>query len=126
MLKYAKITNEETKQVSVGLGTNTDFYKSIGMSETDVEQAYNGSWYLVGYVPEKPQEEKEKEVRNVRNHYLEKYVDPYQMVIRWNNLTEENQNNIINYRQYLLDYTLSSDKWFEQNPMTYDEWLLTI
>lgn len=71
-------------------------------------------------------EEKEKDVRNVRNHYLEKYVDPYQMVIRWNNLTEENQNNIINYRQYLLDYTISSDKWFEQNPMTYDAWLLTI
>ena len=126
MLKYAKIENEETKQVSVGLGTNTDFYKSIGMSEMNVEQAYNGSWYLVGYVPEKPQEEKEKDVRNVRNHYLEEYVDPYQMVIRWNTLTEENQNNIINYRQYLLDYTLSSDKWFEQNPMTYDEWLLTI
>lgn len=123
MLKFAKITNEETKQVSVGLGTNTDFYKSIGMSEMDVEEAYNGSWYIAGYTPEKLQEEKEEEIRNIRNQYLEKYVDPYQMVIRWNTLTEENQNNIINYRQYLLDYTTSSDKWFEQNPLTYNEWL---
>lgn len=122
MLKYAKVVNEETKQCSVGLGTNTDFYKSIGMVEMDVEKAWDGSWYLAGYCPEKSQEEKEKDVRNVRNHYLEKYVDPYQMVIRWNTLTEENQNNIINYRQYLLDYTTSSDKWFEQNPLTYDEW----
>lgn len=54
MLKYAKIENEETKQCSVGLGTNTDFYKSIGMVEMEVEQAYNGQWYLAGYCPVKP------------------------------------------------------------------------
>ena len=54
MKKYAKITNEETKECSVGLGTNTDFYKSIGMTEMDVEQAYNGAWYVEGYAPEKP------------------------------------------------------------------------
>lgn len=56
MLKYAKITNEETKECSVGTGTNTEFYKLIGMVEMDVEQAYDGSWYLAGYAPEKPQE----------------------------------------------------------------------
>lgn len=105
MLKYAQITNEETKQCDVGLGnpdeifseelipakihtetipaeydeegnvvkeeeqievtdeeeylktiTIGDWYKSIGMEEMDVEEAYDGSWYLVGYVPEKPQE----------------------------------------------------------------------
>lgn len=54
MLKYAKITNEETKECSVGVGTNSDFYKSIGMTEMDVEQAYNGNWYVAGYAPEKP------------------------------------------------------------------------
>lgn len=126
MKKYAIITNEQTKSVAIGEKGSVEFFKSIGMTEMDIEQAYNGSWYLAGYCPEKPQEEKEKDVRNVRNQYLEKYVDPYQMVIRWNTLKEENQNNIINYRQYLLDYTTSSDNWFEQNPLTYDEWLLTI
>ena len=55
MKKYAKIINEETKQCDVGLGTNAEFYKSIGMVETDVEQAYNGNWYLAKYVPEKPE-----------------------------------------------------------------------
>ena len=53
MKKYAKIINEETKQCEVGLGTNTDFYKSIGMVEMEVEEAYNGSWYVKGYAPVK-------------------------------------------------------------------------
>ena len=54
---YAKIINEETKQCEVGLGTNSAFYQSIGMTEMEVEQAYNGSWYLQGCAPEKPQAE---------------------------------------------------------------------
>jgi hypothetical protein len=54
MKKYAKITNEKTKQVEVGTGTNEAFYQSIGMEKMDVEQAYNGDWYLLGYAPEKP------------------------------------------------------------------------
>ena len=37
MFKYAKITNEKTKQCEVGLGTNIAFYKKIGMTELDVE-----------------------------------------------------------------------------------------
>ncbi|MBO5997281.1 MAG: hypothetical protein J6P93_02005 [Alphaproteobacteria bacterium] len=55
MKKYAKIMNEETKECNVGLGTNDKFYKSIGMTNMDVEQAYNGQWYLTGYAPEKPE-----------------------------------------------------------------------
>lgn len=53
MKKYAKIENKETKECSIGLGTNTTFYKSIGMTEMEVEQAYNGCWYLEGYAPQK-------------------------------------------------------------------------
>ncbi|HSQ98090.1 MAG TPA: hypothetical protein VLL98_05245 [Rickettsiales bacterium] len=56
MKKYAKVINETTKQCNVGLGTNEKYYKSLDMTEQNVEQAYNGSWYLEGYVPEKPQE----------------------------------------------------------------------
>lgn len=55
MLKYAKIINEETKEVQIGVGVNDDYYASIGMTEMDVEQAYNGSWYLKGYTPQKPE-----------------------------------------------------------------------
>lgn len=59
---YAKIINEETKLCDVGLGTNTEFYKSIGMTEMEVEQAYNGSWYLKGYAPAKPEPTIEEQV----------------------------------------------------------------
>ena len=52
MKKYAKIINEETKEVSIGTGTNSAFYQSIGMTEMEVEEAYNGSWYVKGYAPE--------------------------------------------------------------------------
>lgn len=54
MIKYAKVINYETKLCEVSTGTNKEFYKSIGMVEMDVEQAYNGQWYLSGYAPEKP------------------------------------------------------------------------
>lgn len=54
MKKYAKIINEETKACEVGLGTNSAFYQSIGMVEMEVEQAYNGAWYLLGYAPPAP------------------------------------------------------------------------
>ena len=56
MKLYCKIVNEETKAVQVGTGNNIDFYKSMGFIEEEVEQAYNGAWYIKGYVPKKPKE----------------------------------------------------------------------
>lgn len=61
MIKYAKLVNEETKEVEVGLGSNEQFYKSIGMTPMDVEQAYTGVWYLKGYAPVKPHNQEIKE-----------------------------------------------------------------
>ena len=62
MKKYAKIVNEETGLCEVGAGTNTSFYASIGMTEMEVEQAYNGQWYLKGYAPAKPEPTLEEQV----------------------------------------------------------------
>lgn len=118
---YAKIENEETKVCSVGVGTDEKFYRSIGMSEMEVEKAYDGSWYLKGYAPEKPKEVKEQEVRAIRNSYLEKYVDPKQLVLVWNSLTGDEQKEYMDYRQYLLDYP-ETEGWYEHNPMTFEEW----
>lgn len=70
MLKYAKITNEETKECQVGTGTNSDFYKSIGMTKMDVEQAYNGAWYLSGYAPAEPEKTKEEISETRRKLYI--------------------------------------------------------
>lgn len=55
MKRYAQIVDEELGSVIVGTGTNYDYYESIGMEEMEVEQAYNGAWYVMGYAPEKPQ-----------------------------------------------------------------------
>ena len=51
---YGKVINQETKQCEVAFGDNIKLYKSIGMSPIDCEQAYDGQWYLKGYVPAKP------------------------------------------------------------------------
>lgn len=52
MLKYAKIIDPENGICVVGIGTDNDFYKSIGMELLDVDQDANGVWYLSGKVPE--------------------------------------------------------------------------
>lgn len=60
MIKYAKIINETTKECSVAEGNDINFYRSIGMTEQDVEQSEkNGGWYLQGYAPHYTPEEKE-------------------------------------------------------------------
>lgn len=62
MIKYAKLINEETCLCEVGLGTNTDFYKSIGMTQIDVKQSdIDNNWYLTEKCPIKTEEQKQQE-----------------------------------------------------------------
>ena len=70
---YAKIINQETKQCDVGVGTNIEFYKSIGMTEMDVEQAYNGQWYVKGYAPEPSAPTKEEQEQARANAYASEF-----------------------------------------------------
>jgi len=65
MLMYAKILNEETKEVSVGDGTNADFYEKIGMTLQEVEATRDGRYYLAGYLPEEetPQTDEAEEAQ---------------------------------------------------------------
>lgn len=118
MLYYAKIKNENTKECFV---PNQIKAKNDGWEQLDLDVGYDGKFYLKGYTPQKSDEEKQKEIREIRNQYLVKYVDPYQLVIRWNTLSEEEQTIIINYRQYLLDYT-KRENWWKYNPKTFEEW----
>lgn len=74
MIKYAKVTNKETKQCNVGVGTNNAFYQSIGMTEMDVEQAYDGVWYLKGYAPVAPAPTRE-EIEKARIAYRHEHID---------------------------------------------------
>lgn len=54
MLMFSKVINEETKEVQVGFGDNKKYFESLGMTEQDVEQAWDGNWYLTGFAPVKP------------------------------------------------------------------------
>ena len=88
MKKYAKVINEETKLCEVGDGTSFAFYQSIGMTEQEVELGYNGSWYVAGYAPAKPEPTKEEQQKARAEAYrLEK--DPITCQI--NSLRDEEQ-----------------------------------
>ena len=86
--------------------------------EEDVEQAENGDWYLAGYVPEPLVEEMQSKVRAIRDTYLQHY-DFTQLPDA--PFTEEEKAKYADYRQYLRDYT-TLPNWWEQNPMTFEEW----
>ena len=45
---FAKIVDKKTGQLIVGTGTNSEFYKSLGMTLMDVEQHKDGNWYIPG------------------------------------------------------------------------------
>ena len=73
MKKYAIIIDEETKACQVGLGDNVEFYQSLGFEEMEVEQAWNGDWYILGYAPKKPLEAyKQEKLNDLRTLKYEK------------------------------------------------------
>lgn len=83
----------------------------------------NPDTWVIEAMPEPTLEELQTKVRAVRNSYLEKYVDPKQLVLVWDGLSIDDRNTYAEYRKYLLDYT-KSEEWWLANPMTLDEWLL--
>lgn len=67
MIKYAKVINEQTGLCDVGIGTNSKFYKSIGMNEQDVSQSdIDGKWYLSDKCPMKSDEDKLAEAKQAK------------------------------------------------------------
>lgn len=64
MQLYAKIINTTTGGCTVGLGDDVEYYKSLGMTVLDVEEAEDGGWYLKGYVPEPSAEYKANKLFN--------------------------------------------------------------
>jgi len=69
MIKYAKIVDQQTKQCDVGIGNDYDFYISAGFTQLDVEEAYDGKWYLTGYAPTKPEPTLEEQLIKLEQQY---------------------------------------------------------
>ena len=106
---YAKIINEETKRCEVGIGTNTAFYESIGMADMDVEQGYDGAWYVKGYAPSKPMDVLAQEKRAERDAAINSIlwrVERYSQQKQLGIATTDSENEyvkILQYIQYLRD-----------------------
>lgn len=67
-------------------------------------------------------ENKQKSVRAVREQYFSEYVDWYQAKsLLWEEMTEEEKQDIADYRKYLMDYT-KEEYWWEKNPLNFEEW----
>lgn len=62
---FAKIVNQQTKEVQVVQGAK--LAQILGAVEMDVEQAYNGAWYVKGYAPSKPEPTIEQKVQALEN-----------------------------------------------------------
>lgn len=59
MKKYVKIIDNLKKTCIVGMGKDFEYYKCQGYIQKEVEQSdLDGNWYLKGYAPTKPQEQK--------------------------------------------------------------------
>lgn len=70
MEKYAKVLDIETNEVSVAVGSrHPDDYTLM-----EVEEAFDGRWYVKGYAPEKPQPTAD-EIKELRKQYRRKYMD---------------------------------------------------
>ena len=74
MEKYAKIIDNETKEVQIGVGVDNTYYREIGMRKMDIEQSYNGNWYVAGYAPKKPAPTHE-DIRIERVAYRNAHID---------------------------------------------------
>lgn len=76
MIKYAKVINQETGLCEVGIGTNADYYKTIGMSELDVSiSEKDNQWYLSVLCPHyTPEEKEEMEKERIGNLQITKRV----------------------------------------------------
>ena len=66
MKKYAIFENKEIKQVNIVEGKLISLLHAELM---DVEQAYNGNWYLVGYAPTKPEPTLQERLEQLEQEY---------------------------------------------------------
>jgi len=107
MLKYAKIVNEETKEVSVALGS----YVPDGFTEMDVEEAYNGVWYIKNYAPQPSIEYQNEQIRQQRQTRYVVESDPLRL--DYDEALAREQDNA---EQLKHEWLASKDKIREELP----------
>lgn len=76
--QYAKIIDDQTKELQIGVGCDVAYYLEIGMEYMETELAYNGKWYLKGYAPQEPAPapKTKEEIEQIRANLYQSEVDP--------------------------------------------------
>lgn len=106
MICRYKIHDQETNEVLIAVGDNIQFFESMGYTEVgEVEQAYDGRYFVAGYAPTMPQEEVVIQVRAERDRRLAE-TDWYMMPDY--PADPETLEVVKNYRKALRDITLQS------------------
>lgn len=116
MKKVAILTKPYGEKERIDFIVNYNHNNGLKIEETEIElQAWD-------FDDEEKLEQKQVEVRTVRNSYLKKYIDDRaKSPFMWDEIPEEEKALIGEYRKYLLNYT-EEENWFEQNPKTLEEW----
>ena len=121
MKKYTKVINEETKEVSIAISENPDvpYFESRGFTLQEVEQAYDGSWYVAGYAPVKPEptiEEQNEAIRATREQLYVQTSDKLR-----NDYLEAVARGADNVEELKTAWLESKDKIREENPYIVEE-----
>ena len=121
MKKYAKVINEETKEVSIAISENPDvlYFERRGFTLQEVEQAYDGGWYLSGYAPEKPEptiEEQNEAIRQTREQLYIQTSDKLKA-----DYDEAVARGAKNAEELKTAWLESKDKIREENPYIEEE-----
>jgi hypothetical protein len=82
---YAKIINDQTKEVIIVENATSEFIQVNGFSEMNVEKSYDGSWYLMGFAPDEP-EKSYIEKRQAEYPCIEEQLD----MIYWDKVNNTN------------------------------------
>lgn len=106
MICRYKIHNQETNEVLIAVGDDIQFFESMGYTEVgEVEQAYDGRYFVAGCAPTMPQEEVATHARAERDRRLAE-TDWYMMPDY--PADPETLEVVKNYRKALRDITLQS------------------
>lgn len=125
---FGKVIDQNTKSCMVCENCTEEEAAILGLKKLDVEKAYNGTYYLKGYTPEKSIEEKKADVRADRDNKLNCIfwrVERYQTQREISKTTTDDQKtytDILNYLEYLRKYPESSPLWYENKPLKFDDW----
>ena len=117
--RFVPMFDEETVDAAIKKYTNSK-----------IEKAYNGDYYVKGNAPEEPENEVKSKMRSMRDSYIndiEWRISRYREQVELNIDTTDTQaeyNLILQYIQYLRDYPQTEGEWWKEEPKTYEEWKL--